>query len=225
MSPRPPADPGFRQRLHDSFARQGVMQTLGARLEVAEPGHVVIVMAHQPALTQQHGFLHAGIVATALDSACGYAAFTLMPADAAVLTIEFKVNLLAPALLVRALAPGIIARGGGAIVNVSSGLAFFPKERAGLYAAAKAGVHSFTQSLRYQMEGQGVAVIEVILPLVDTPMTAGRGKGKISAEAAATAILQGLARGKPVICVGAARALPLIQALAPWLGRRMLRGS
>ena len=97
MSPRPPADPGFRQRLHDSFARQGVMQTLGARLEVAEPGHVVIVMAHQPALTQQHGFLHAGIVATALDSACGYAAFTLMPADAAVLTIEFKVNLLAPA--------------------------------------------------------------------------------------------------------------------------------
>lgn len=138
---------------------------------------------------------------------------------------EVMVNLLAPALLVRALAPGIIARGGGAIVNVSSGLAFFPKECAGLYAAAKAGVHSFTQSLRYQMEGQGVAVIEVILPLVDTPMTAGRSKGKISAEAAATAILQGLARGKPVICVGAARALPLIQALAPWLGRRMLRGS
>ena len=73
------------------------MQTLGARLELAEPGRVVIVMAHKPELTQQHGFLHAGIVATALDSACGYAAFTLMPADAAVLTIEFKVNLLAPA--------------------------------------------------------------------------------------------------------------------------------
>ena len=97
MTQRPPADPGFRQRLHDSFARQGVMQTLGARLEVVEAGRVVIVMAHKTELTQQHGFLHAGIVSTALDSACGYAAFSLMPADAAVLTIEFKVNLLAPA--------------------------------------------------------------------------------------------------------------------------------
>ncbi len=92
-----PADPGFRQRLHDSFARQAVMATLGATLEVADAGRVVIVLAHKPELTQQHGFLHAGIVATALDSACGYAAFSLMPADAAVLTIEFKVNLLAPA--------------------------------------------------------------------------------------------------------------------------------
>ena len=92
-----PADPGFRQRVHDSFARQAVMATLGATLEVADAGRVVIVLAHKPELTQQHGFLHAGIVATALDSACGYAAFSLMPADAAVLTIEFKVNLLAPA--------------------------------------------------------------------------------------------------------------------------------
>jgi uncharacterized protein (TIGR00369 family) len=92
-----PADPGFRQRVHGSFARQAVMATLGASLDIAEAGRVVIVMPHKPALSQQHGFLHAGIVATALDSACGYAAFSLMPADAAVLTIEFKVNLLAPA--------------------------------------------------------------------------------------------------------------------------------
>ena len=97
MSPFAPADPGFRQRVHDSFARQGVMHTLGATLEVADAGRVVIVMPHKPSLTQQHGFMHAGIVATALDSACGYAAFSLMPADAAVLTVEFKVNLLAPA--------------------------------------------------------------------------------------------------------------------------------
>ena len=97
MKPLVAADPGFRQRVHDSFARQGVMHTLGATLEVADAGRVVIVMAHKPELTQQHGFVHAGIVATGLDSACGYAAFSLMPADAAVLTIEFKVNLLAPA--------------------------------------------------------------------------------------------------------------------------------
>ncbi len=91
------ADPGFRQRVHESFAKQAVMSTLGAALDVVDAGRVVIVMPHKPELTQQHGFLHAGIVATALDSACGYAAFSLMPADAAVLTIEFKVNLLVPA--------------------------------------------------------------------------------------------------------------------------------
>jgi uncharacterized protein (TIGR00369 family) len=92
-----PADAQFAERVRDSFARQAVMTTLGATLEAIEPGRVRIAMAHRPELTQQHGFLHAGIVTTALDSACGYAAFSLMPADAAVLTIEFKVNLLAPA--------------------------------------------------------------------------------------------------------------------------------
>lgn len=138
---------------------------------------------------------------------------------------EVTVNLLAPAMLVQAFAPRMLERRGGAIVNISSGLASFPKERAGLYAASKAGLRSFTQSLRYQMQGTGIVVIEVVLPLVDTPMTAGRGQGKISAEAASGAILHGLARGRPVIRVGAARALPVIEALAPWLGRRMLRGS
>lgn len=96
-APFEPRTPAYRQRVQDSFARQGVMQTLGARLASVEPGAVDIVFAWAPALTQQHGFLHAGIVATALDSACGYAAFSLMPEEAAVLTIEFKINLLAPA--------------------------------------------------------------------------------------------------------------------------------
>ena len=74
------------------------MDTLGATLELVEPGRVVLAMAHrQAALTQQHGFIHAGMVSCALDSACGYAAFSLMPDDAAVLTIEFKINLIAPA--------------------------------------------------------------------------------------------------------------------------------
>jgi uncharacterized protein (TIGR00369 family) len=91
------AEAGFAQRVRDSFARQAVMATLGAQLDTVAPGRIVITMRHRPELTQQHGFLHAGIVSTALDSACGYAAFSLMPADAAVLTIEFKVNLLAPA--------------------------------------------------------------------------------------------------------------------------------
>jgi len=92
-----PADADFASRVRASFERQAVMATLGARLAEVEPGRVLITMAHRAELTQQHGFLHAGIVSTALDSACGYAAYSLMPADAAVLTIEFKVNLLAPA--------------------------------------------------------------------------------------------------------------------------------
>ena len=92
-----PDDAAYEQRTRDSFSRQNAMQTLGATLESVTPGRVTIAMAHRDSLTQQHGFIHAGMLAAALDSACGYAAFSLMPADAAVLTIEFKINLLAPA--------------------------------------------------------------------------------------------------------------------------------
>lgn len=91
------SDTAYEQRTRDSFARQPAMATLGAALATVEPGRVVLTLAHRAELTQQHGFLHAGMLSAALDSACGYAAFSLMPADAAVLTIEFKVNLLAPA--------------------------------------------------------------------------------------------------------------------------------
>jgi uncharacterized protein (TIGR00369 family) len=92
-----PKDPDYAERVRASFARQGAMATIGATLVAVEPGRVVIELPWAQALTQQHGFLHAGMVATAMDSACGYAGFSLMPADAAVLTIEYKINLLAPA--------------------------------------------------------------------------------------------------------------------------------
>jgi uncharacterized protein (TIGR00369 family) len=92
-----PSDPQYEQRTRDSFARQAAMHTLGATLVTVEPGRVALAMPHAAHLTQQHGFLHAGMLSAALDSACGYAAFSLMPPDAAVLTIEFKINLLAPA--------------------------------------------------------------------------------------------------------------------------------
>jgi len=92
-----PANPDFETRVRDSFARQAVMATLGARILGIAPGAVDLELAYRADLTQQHGYLHAGIVTTLLDSACGYAAFTLMPADATVLSVEFKTNLLAPA--------------------------------------------------------------------------------------------------------------------------------
>jgi uncharacterized protein (TIGR00369 family) len=92
-----PQDPRFEARVRASFARQRVMQTLGIEIADLRPGAIALTMSYAAAYTQQHGFLHAGIIATALDSACGYAAFSLMPAEAAVLTVEFKTNLLAPA--------------------------------------------------------------------------------------------------------------------------------
>jgi uncharacterized protein (TIGR00369 family) len=95
--PLTPSDPDFEARTRASFARQRAMATLGARLTRVAPGEVDIDLPYREDLTQQHGFIHAGILSTVLDSACGYAAFTLMPADAGVLSIEFKVNLLAPA--------------------------------------------------------------------------------------------------------------------------------
>jgi uncharacterized protein (TIGR00369 family) len=92
-----PKDPQFEARVKASFARQQAMKTLGIEITGLSPGEIELRMPHQQAYTQQHGFIHAGIVTTALDSACGYAAFSLMPAEAAVLTVEFKTNLLAPA--------------------------------------------------------------------------------------------------------------------------------
>ncbi len=91
-----PKDPDYEARVRASFERQAAMKTIGARLVSVGPGTAAIELDWAQALTQQHGFLHAGMLATALDSACGYAAFSLMPADAAVLTIEYKINLLAP---------------------------------------------------------------------------------------------------------------------------------
>ena len=78
-----PKNPDFDARVRDSFGRQKVMHTLGITIADLSPGRIVLEMAHHDALTQQHGFVHAGIVSTALDSACGYAAFSLMPAEVA----------------------------------------------------------------------------------------------------------------------------------------------
>ena len=90
-------DPDYQSRVRDSFAAQPFMATLGARLTALQPGRCEITLAFDPRLTQQHGFLHAGVVSTLADNAAGYAAFSLMPAQAQVLTTEFKINLLNPA--------------------------------------------------------------------------------------------------------------------------------
>ena len=105
MTERPPFEAAIVKRVHASFARQGAMATLGAELADVAAGHVAIAVPVEPRLSQQNGFLHAGVVVAALDTACGYAALTLMP-DAEVLTVELKVNLLAPATGDRIVAGG-----------------------------------------------------------------------------------------------------------------------
>ena len=92
-----PRNPDFERAVRESFSKQRIMATLGASLEQVSAGEAEIHLPSRADLTQQHGFMHAGIVATILDSACGYAAFSLMPAGTGVLSVEFKINLLAPA--------------------------------------------------------------------------------------------------------------------------------
>jgi len=91
-----PKNPDFEARVRDSFSRQSFMAYIGASLEAVEPGYVEIHLPYRKAMTQQHGFIHGGALATIADNAAGYAAFTLMAADTSVLTVEFKLNFLRP---------------------------------------------------------------------------------------------------------------------------------
>lgn len=116
-------DTDYEQRVRDSFSRQRAMATIGAQLTSVTPGTIELEMPYSIELTQQHGFLHAGIISTALDSACGYAAYSLMPPDAAVLTIEFKLNMLAPGKGERFLFRGNVTKPGRTII-VADGQAY-----------------------------------------------------------------------------------------------------
>jgi uncharacterized protein (TIGR00369 family) len=110
-----PRDPDYKSRIAQSFADQAIMQTIGASLLEVRPGQVEIGLPFDQRLTQQDQFIHAGVSSTIMDSACGYAAFSLMPADARVLTIEFKINLLAPAAGERFRAIGKVRKPGRSV--------------------------------------------------------------------------------------------------------------
>jgi len=111
-----PADPGYDARVRSSFARQGAMRTLGAKLETVEPGRCAISLVPRPEVSQQHGHVHAGVVAAIADSACGYAGYTLFPPDSSVLTVEYKLNLLSPARGERIVAEGEVVKSGRTLV-------------------------------------------------------------------------------------------------------------
>jgi uncharacterized protein (TIGR00369 family) len=107
-----PLNPDFEDELRRGFSSQRVMQKIGAYLLSAEPGVVEIGLDFSEDLTQQHGYLHAGIVTAIVDSACGFAAYTLMPRESGVLTVEYKVNLLSPAKGEKFIATGRVIKPG-----------------------------------------------------------------------------------------------------------------
>jgi uncharacterized protein (TIGR00369 family) len=122
-------DPLAPERVRQEFAAQQIMQMINARLVGVAPGLVHIELDYQPGLTQQNGYLHAGILSTLVDSACGFAAFCLMPAGSRVLSVEFKVNIMSPASGEKFLASGRVVKSGrtlmvcsGEVLAFSAGL-------------------------------------------------------------------------------------------------------
>ncbi len=107
-----PADDAWEERVRASFARQGAMRHLGASIASLAPGRCSLSLPFRPELSQQHGYFHAGVASTVADSAGGYAALTLFAAGSEVVTVEFKVNLLAPALGAQLHADGAVVRSG-----------------------------------------------------------------------------------------------------------------
>ena|SRR6185436_5045325 len=118
-----PPDPAFESRVHSSFLLQQVMKTLDAKMTLVEPGQVRIELPFNSSFTQQHGYVHAGIITAIVDSACGYASYTLMPANSGVLTVEYKANFLSPARGERFIAIGKVIKPGRTL-TVCSGEVF-----------------------------------------------------------------------------------------------------
>ena len=140
---------------------------------------------------------------------------------------EIAINLLGVARTTALFLPLLQREPRAAIVNVSSGLAIVPKKSAPIYCATKAAVHSFSKSLRWQMEDSGsqVKVFEVLPPLVDTAMTAGRGTGKLSPQQVATAVMRGLEADRPEISIGKTRVLRAVNRILPPLADRIMRNA
>ena len=107
-----PSFAGYAARVRESFSRQGAMALIGARLADVQPGYCAIELTPRPEIAQQHGYVHAGIVSAIVDTAGGYAGYSLFPEDSSVLTVEFKLNLLAPAAGERLIAEGFVIKPG-----------------------------------------------------------------------------------------------------------------
>lgn len=140
--------------------------------------------------------------------------------------VEVTTNFTAVAWLTSLMLPILMqSRDGAAVVNVSSGLAIHPKTSSAVYCASKAALHSLSQSLRYQLHDTGVGVTEIILPMVETPMTEGRSGTKITPERVADEIVAAIRLRRDELYIGKARLLPLLSRLSPSLTKRILKAA
>lgn len=138
---------------------------------------------------------------------------------------EILSNLAAPIKLTAQLIPTLLTNRAAAIINISSALWLAPKKSAAVYCATKAGIHSYTKALRFQLEGTPLKVFEIIPPLVDTPMTAGRGKSKMSSDELAGYIIRSLAANRYEAYIGKSRLLKIINRLIPSLAERIMKNG
>lgn len=138
---------------------------------------------------------------------------------------EIAINLTSPVLLISKLLPLLVRQKQAAIVNVSSGLGLVPKKSAPVYCATKAGLHIFTKALRYQLENTNIKVFEIIPPLVDTEMTKGRGRNKISPDELAAQFLTYFRKNRLEVPIGKIKWLTLIHRWVPSLAESMLKNS
>lgn len=141
------------------------------------------------------------------------------------LDIELDTNLYGPLYLTRQFLPELRRKESAAIVNVSSVMSILPKQSAPVYGASKAGLHSFTKALRWQLEDTNVKVFEVVPPLVDTAMTAGRGTGKITPEALADEFWQAFAKDVYEIRIGKSKLIHRLHRWMPGLAEQQMRGG
>lgn len=138
---------------------------------------------------------------------------------------EITVNFTSPMLLTYGLFPVLLEKKDAAIVNISSGLVYSPKKTAPVYCGTKAAIHSATKALRYQLEGTGVNVFEIIPALVDTPMTEGRGKGKMPPKQLVDEFMKNFAKGKVESNIGKTKLLKLLHHFVPWFADAIMKNG
>jgi len=133
-----PPDPDYARRVRDNFNQQQLMKTIGARLVKVAPGEVRIEIPFNLAFTQQHAYMHAGIIATIVDNACGFAAYTLMPAASEVLAVEYKINFLLPAKGDRFIGIGKVIKPGRTLTVCEGRVLAFEQDQEQLIATMQA---------------------------------------------------------------------------------------
>jgi len=205
-------DPAKLERLAERYPLAGVYQCdLGDPVALAKLGDDLLL---------RHPDLHVLINNAAVQQNLPFDSQESTPEGIA---YELNTNLLAPVLLCRKLLPLLKRQPEAAILNVTSGLALVPKQSSAVYCGSKGGLRIFTQALRLQLEGSSVRVIEALPPVVDTPMTEGRGRDKVSPDSVAQEMVRALRGRERELYLGKVRLLHWLSRIAPGVARRIMR--